>query len=86
MDDDCTRVLELLCVADIALPFDLLRTVFPGDERELVRRAFGQEEGAPGLELRGDAGVLTEIAAMDSPRPACAADSRMKPCVDPSTH
>ena len=40
IDDDSARVLELLCVADIALPFEQLRPVFPGDERDLHRRAY----------------------------------------------
>ncbi|HEX6790678.1 MAG TPA: tetratricopeptide repeat protein, partial [Candidatus Krumholzibacteria bacterium] len=38
IDDESRRVLELLCVAGIPLPFDLLRPVFPGAERDLHRR------------------------------------------------
>jgi hypothetical protein len=37
-DDDSQRVLELLCIAAIPLPFDMLRPVFPGAERDLHRR------------------------------------------------
>jgi DNA-binding NtrC family response regulator/tetratricopeptide (TPR) repeat protein len=37
IDAESARVLELLCVAGIPLPFDLLRPVFPGAERELHR-------------------------------------------------
>ena len=38
LDAETTRVLELLCVARVPLPFDLLRPVFPGVERDLHRR------------------------------------------------
>jgi len=37
IDDHDARVLELLAVAGIALPFELLRPVFPGAERDLHR-------------------------------------------------
>ncbi|HKW14030.1 MAG TPA: sigma 54-interacting transcriptional regulator [Candidatus Krumholzibacteria bacterium] len=37
-DDDSARVLELLSVAAIPVPFDMLRPVFPGAERDLHRR------------------------------------------------
>jgi DNA-binding NtrC family response regulator/tetratricopeptide (TPR) repeat protein/energy-coupling factor transporter ATP-binding protein EcfA2 len=37
LDAQSSRILELLSVADIPLPFDLLRPVFPGAERDLHR-------------------------------------------------
>ncbi len=73
-DDDSARVLELLCVADIPLPFDLLRPVFPGTERDLHRRVHAlagagliavetrrlPHTGAPAVVLRVPSRALSE--------------------------
>ncbi|HET6349803.1 MAG TPA: sigma 54-interacting transcriptional regulator, partial [Candidatus Krumholzibacteria bacterium] len=53
IDAESTRVLELLCVADFPLPFDLLRPVFPGAERDLHRRVHALAgAGLIGIETR----------------------------------